>query len=133
VFNFQKATIEQLEKIHGVGPVVARAIVGWKKDKENQKMLAALLKQIKLEKPQIADKSKLPLAGKTFVITGTLSALSREEAEAKIRSLGGHPASSVSAKTDFVIIGQNPGSKADKANKLGVKVLSESEFLRLLA
>lgn len=132
IFNFQKAAAEDLERVKGIGPIVARAVVDWLKDKENQKALAALLKQIRIEKPQTADKSKLPLAGKTFVITGTLLKLSREEAEANIRSLGGHPTSSVSAKTDFVVVGENPGSKAAKARELGVKILSEKEFLERL-
>ena len=132
IFNFQKATAEKLEKIQGVGPVVSKSIIDWLTNKDNKKMLEALLKQIIIEKPKTLDVSKLPLAGKTFVVTGTLKSMSREEAEAKIRSLGGHPASSVSAKTNFVVTGESPGSKADKARTLGVNILSEEEFLKLI-
>jgi len=73
-----------------------------------------------------------PFANKTFVVTGTLPSLSREEAKEKIRSLGGHAAESVSRKTDYVLAGENPGSKYDKAMELGVKIIDEKEFLRML-
>ena len=72
------------------------------------------------------------LTGKVFVLTGTMSALDRDEAKAKIRTLGGDVSSSVSAKTNFVVAGENPGSKLDKASELGVKVLDETEFLKML-
>ena len=129
IFNFQKATAEKLEKIQGVGPIVSKSVVDWLKGKGNKKMLDALLKQIKVESPKPIDTSKLPLAGKTFVITGTLVSMSREEAESKIRRLGGHPASSVSKKTDFVVAGKNPGSKYEKAKKFGVTIVDEKSFL----
>jgi DNA ligase (NAD+) len=73
-----------------------------------------------------------PLAGKTFVLTGTLAGLTRDEAKDKIRELGGEMSESVSKKTDYVIVGDNPGSKRDKAIKLGVKILDEKEFIRML-
>ena len=72
------------------------------------------------------------LAGKTVVFTGELDKLSRSEAEKKVRELGGNATGSVSAKTDFVVAGKEPGSKASKAQKLGVKILSEKDFLSLL-
>lgn len=131
--KIRAASFEELEKINGVGPVVGKAVLKWFSDKENKKLLDALLKQIRIEDPQPVDSSKLPLAGKTFVITGTLARMSREEAEARIRSLGGRPSSSVSPKTDFVVAGQHPGSKAAKARELGVKILSEPEFLETLS
>jgi len=126
------ASFEELEKIDGVGPVVGKAVSEWFADKQNLKILGALLKQVTIENPKSVDETKLPLAGKTFVITGTLQAMSREEAEAKIRFLGGHPTSSVSAKTSFVVTGGHPGSKAETAIKLGVKILSEAEFNKML-
>ena len=72
-----------------------------------------------------------PLAGKTFVLTGTMESLSRDDAKAKIRALGGSVSSSVSAKTDYVVAGEEAGSKLDKAKELGVKILTEQGFLNL--
>jgi DNA ligase (NAD+) len=73
-----------------------------------------------------------PFAGKTFVLTGTLPTLTREEATARIESLGGKVSGSVSKKTDFVVAGEDAGSKLDKAQKLGVKIISEAEFLKMV-
>ena len=81
---------------------------------------------------KVKPKETLPLAGKTFVITGTLAELSREEAKALLEERGAKVASSVSKKTDYVIIGENPGSKAAKAESLGVAILDESAFHRLV-
>jgi len=72
-----------------------------------------------------------PFAGKTFILTGTLPTLTREEAAAKIESLGGKVSGSVSKKTDFVVAGEEAGSKLDKAQKLGVKIIDEKEFLKM--
>ncbi len=126
------ALFEELERIDGVGPVVGKAIVLWFGEKGNQKMLDALLTQVKIQKVEEKDRAKLPLAGKTFVLTGTLQSLSREDAEKKIRELGGNPSGSVSAKTDYLVAGESAGSKYEKAKKLGVKILNEEEFLGLL-
>jgi DNA ligase (NAD+) len=133
IFNFQKATREELEKIEGVGPIVARSITDWFKDKENQKLLSRLLKQVKIQKSfskLLAPSSKL--SGKTFVLTGTLVNMSRDEAKQKIRERGGSVSSSVSKETDFVVAGENPGSKYDRAKNLGVKILSQSEFEKMV-
>ncbi|MFH0905190.1 MAG: BRCT domain-containing protein, partial [bacterium] len=73
------------------------------------------------------------LAGKTFVITGALSSMSREEAEAKVRTMGGRASSSVSPQTSFVVVGDSPGSKYDRAKKLGVPIISEAGFKRMVA
>ena len=70
--------------------------------------------------------------GKTFVLTGTLSKFSREEAEEKISNFGGKPVSSVSKKTDFVLVGENPGSKLTKAQALGIKIINENDFVKML-
>ena len=126
------APFEALEKIDGVGPVVGKSIVEWFCDRTNQKMVDALLKQVKIQKVEQKDKASLPLAGKTFVLTGTLQSLSREEAEEKIRDLGGDPTGSVSSKTDYVVAGESAGSKYEKAKKLGVKILNEEEFISVL-
>ena len=89
------------------------------------------MKQITVENIQV-EKTKNSLQGKTFVLTGTMSSISRIEAEEKIRALGGNVSGSVSKKTSYVVVGENAGSKLDKANELGVEVLSEEDFLKLL-
>jgi DNA ligase (NAD+) len=132
--SLKEAKIERLEKIAEVGPIVAESIINWFKDKENIKILKNLLKQIKIEIPT---KSKLvtgnsKIEGKVFVLTGTLAGMSRDEAKEKIRQLGGSVSSSVSTETDFVVAGENPGSKYEKAVELGVKILTEAEFEKML-
>ena len=129
--KLKEAKMERLEEIEGVGPIVAESIVGWFKDKENVKILSKLLKHV-----EISSESKKAqvrkLEGKTFVLTGTLENMSRDEAKEKIRALGGSVSSSVSKETDYVVAGASPGSKYDNALQLGVKILSESEFSNLL-
>jgi DNA ligase (NAD+) len=95
-------------------------------------MLENLLKQIKIEKIATAQKINGKLSGKTFVLTGTLSAMSRDLAKQKIRALGGQVSESVSKETDFVVAGKNPGSKISKAQSFGVKILTATEFLKML-
>ncbi len=133
IFNFQKAKKEELEKIEGVGPIVAQSIIDWFDDKKNIKILDNLLKQIKVLNYEsgIMNYGK-KLESKTFVLTGTLSNMSRDEAKGKIRALGGNISSSVSKETDFVVAGQNPGSKYENAQKLGVKILNEKEFEEMI-
>ncbi|MEK7156031.1 MAG: NAD-dependent DNA ligase LigA [Patescibacteria group bacterium] len=123
------ASMEELSAIKGVGDVVAKSVHEWLRDSVKSKILDRLLEHIII----IADEAPASgkLAGKTFVLTGTLS-MSREEAETKIRALGGSISSSVSKKTSYVVAGDNAGSKLEKANKLGVQVLIEKEFLALL-
>jgi DNA ligase (NAD+) len=125
------AAFEELEKMNGIGPVVAGAVTEWFKDKENKKLVNKLLKEIEIEKVADAARS-LKLKGKTFVLTGTLGSLSRDEAKEKIRAEGGDVSGSVSSKTDYVVAGENAGSKLDKAEELGVAVLTEEEFLALV-
>jgi DNA ligase (NAD+) len=86
----------------------------------------------KSEKISAKKAAALPLAGKTFVLTGTLSSLTREEATEKIEALGGHVTGSVSKKTDYVLAGTDPGSKFDKARELGVKIIDEGEFRQMV-
>jgi DNA ligase (NAD+) len=130
--KLKEAKIERLEKINGVGPIVAESIVDWFSDKENAMQVEKLLKHLKLEnlKPA-AQNTKKEIENKTFVITGTLSSMSREEAKEKIRELGGDISSSVSKETDYVVAGEKPGSKYDKAEELGVKILDEEAFIKL--
>jgi DNA ligase (NAD+) len=131
--KFAQADSQELEKLEGVGPTVALSIVDWFSDKENKKLFARLLKQVHIQPVQnrALDKRQ-KLAGKSFVLTGTLENMSREDAKEKIRVLGGKVSGSVSKNTDYVIIGRDPGEKFDKAQKLGVKVLGEKEFSNML-
>jgi len=133
--DFQKiatAIFDELEKINGVGPIVAKSIVDWFASSANKKLVNDLLKQVKIEKFIPIKAAGGPLAGKTFVLTGTLKSLEREEAKQKIRERGGAVAESVSKKTSFVLVGAEPGTKASRAAALGVPQLSESEFLKLI-
>ncbi len=126
-----KASTEELSQIEGVGEIVARSIVDYLADARHRELIAAYQANgVKIQKA--AAKAKGPLSGLTFVLTGTLSSLSREEGKAQIRALGGDPAESVSKSTSYVVVGENPGSKFDKAKMLGVKTLTEDEFLRML-
>ncbi|MES2214147.1 MAG: NAD-dependent DNA ligase LigA [Patescibacteria group bacterium] len=128
--RFQGATVTELESLNGVGPVVARSIVEWFSDKENKKLYERLLKQVTIQKEERKIGGKLSTL--TFVLTGTLPTLSRDEASEKIRAEGGNVSSSVSKNTDYVLAGSEAGEKYDKALKLGVKVISEAEFLNML-
>lgn len=129
--NFMNATEEELIALEDIGPVVSKSIVEWFKRPYHKKILKKFQKaalEIISEKAPVKGK----FSGQTFVLTGTLDSMSREEAEAKIRALGGKATSSISKDTNYVIAGSNPGSKYNKAQKLGVKILSEEEFLELL-
>jgi DNA ligase (NAD+) len=128
------ATEIELKEIHEVGPVLAQSIVDYFK-LETTPTILRKLKRVGLTMKEEVAKIKGPqlLAGKTVVFTGELDKLSRTEAERRVRELGGNATSSISAKTDFVVIGKAPGSKATKAQKLGVKILTEKEFLSKFA
>lgn len=127
-----EAKESELADIPDIGPVVGKSIIGWLADKRNRRLIIDLLEAGVEVARQKAVKKEGPLAGKKIVVTGTLSSLSREEAKEKIRNAGGDWVSSVSKNTDFVVAGQNPGSKADKAKELGLKIIGEKEFLKLL-
>jgi DNA ligase (NAD+) len=124
------ASLEELEKIEGVGSVVAKSIIDWFADKNNKKLIKNLLKEIKIKNEGLKVNKKL--SGKTFVITGTLESMGREEAKEEVRIRGGSVSSSVSKKTDFIVAGENPGSKVDKGQVLGASILDEKAFLSLL-
>ncbi|MHB1330844.1 MAG: NAD-dependent DNA ligase LigA [Minisyncoccota bacterium] len=128
--RFKKASEEELTQIEGVGPVVASAVMEWFKDKENIKIFNQLLKEVKIRRVKESKGGKLN--NKTFVLTGTLPTLSRDEAEELIRKASGKTSGSVSSKTSFVLAGENAGEKLDKARELGVKVITEEEFLNML-
>ena len=129
---FKNISLEDLEKIPDVGPVVAKSIFDWFHNKENLKLLDDLDKAgitLIIQKSKIKNQK---LNGLTFVLTGELETLTRDEAKDKIRELGGDVSESVSKKTSYVVIGKTPGSKYEKAKKLGVKILNEKEFLKIL-
>ncbi|RJO59527.1 NAD-dependent DNA ligase LigA [Candidatus Parcubacteria bacterium] len=129
--RLKSASLEKLLEIPEVGEIMARSLVGYFADPENRKFLHQLEKLIRIE-PVKPKASSGRLAKKTIVVTGTLGNFSREEAKTAIREAGGHWLNSVSSKTDYVVVGENPGSKAGKAKKLGVKILSEKEFREML-
>ena len=117
-----------------VGPVVAQSVLDFFASSAGKNVLRRMKElgiQPKSEKVSAKKAAELPLAGKTFVLTGTLPSMTREEATEKIEALGGHVTGSVSKKTDYVVAGAEPGSKFDKAKELGVKILEEAEFRRM--
>jgi len=127
------ASAEQLTETEDIGEVITQSIVDWHGEPENRKLIERLSQaglNFKSSLYQPAAKAG-PFAGKTFVLTGTLPTLTREEATAKIEALGGKVSGSVSKKTDFVLAGEDAGSKLDKAQKLSVKIISEAEFLKM--
>ena len=124
------ASLPELERISDVGPIVARSIYDWFRDEDNKKFLKKLLSRVNIVKEIQIKMDKLK--GLKFVLTGSLEKLSRDEAKKKIRQFGGKTVESVSKNTDFVVSGNEPGSKYERAKKLGVKILSEKEFLEYL-
>jgi DNA ligase (NAD+) len=131
--NIQAAKMEELENISGIGGVVAESVFEWFRDSENKDLVRRLLGYVSIKSVQKKNKAALPLVGKSFVLTGTLSSMSRDEAKKKIKDLGGEVVGSVSKNTSFVVAGESPGSKYDKAMELGVEILDEEEFVKLLA
>jgi DNA ligase (NAD+) len=131
------ATEEELNTIEGVGDIMAEAIHAFFANPDNQRLFGRL-RAVGVAMPNTLYRARAavpedsPFAGKTFVLTGTLSAMTREEARERIEALGGKTANSVSKKTSCVIAGEEAGSKLDKARELGVQVMDEQEFLRLL-
>ena len=138
VEELSKATDEDLTEVEGIGPKIAESIIAWFRDPENQRVIEKLrasgvrLEQDALPVAAIATSGAAPFAGLTFVVTGTLSALSRSDAEGRIKGLGGKVTSSVTKKTSYVVVGESPGSKAIKAEQLGTPILDEDDFVRLL-
>ncbi len=129
----RSASEAALAAVNGVGPTIAASVVAWQKNKEAQRELRALLPYLQFPEGRVTASAKTTLAGTTFVFTGTLSSLSRDDAKELVRTRGGAVTASVSPKTSYVVVGSDPGTKAADAARLGVKVLSENEFLALVA
>jgi DNA ligase (NAD+) len=123
------ATVADIAAIYGIGDVVAESIVAWFKDKNHLKMVDELLHYVT---PETEVAISATLEGKTFVLTGTLEKYSRDEAKEEIQKRGGKVSGSVSKKTDYVVVGTEAGSKADEAARLGVDILDENTFLKLI-
>lgn len=132
--KIQRLPVEEISQTKDIGPVIAQSIYGWFRDPKNQELLNDLKgANIQIDTESLKSSAKKQtLNGLTFVLTGELKEFSREQAKEKIRELGGQITGSVSKKTDYVIIGENPGSKYEKAEKLGVKVLNEKKFLEII-
>jgi len=126
------STIEELQSIHEIGPVMAESIFNFFRTEENKKVIEKLrYNGVNMKEDKSSLKSK-NLEGKTFVVTGSLESFSRSEVEELIRKSGGNASSSVSKNTDYVIAGKDPGSKFEKAKELGVKTINEAEFKKLI-
>jgi DNA ligase (NAD+) len=120
----------EINAIPNIGAVVTQSVFDWFKSKRNNDLVKGLIKAgIQIETMKIKTTA---LTGKSIVVTGALNSLSREEAKEAVRAAGGDWVSSVSKNTDLVVVGDNPGSKAAKAEKLGIKIIDEKEFIKLL-
>jgi len=122
---------EELEEIEEIGPTIAESVHAFFNESRNLELIARL-KQAGVNMRQEVEEGPTPLQGLTFVLTGALSSLTREEAKRAIEARGGRVSSSVSRKTDYVVAGAEPGSKYDKARELGVDIIGEDELLRML-
>ena len=127
------ATEEELISIEGIGPRIAASVRDWSQQEGNLEIVKRLIESDVNPRQERREPQDLPWTGLRFVVTGKLEAFSRPEAQARIKSLGGAVSSSVSGKTDYVVVGEEPGSKYDKAMRLEVAILGEAEFLNKLA
>ncbi len=130
--KLQAASQEDLEAVEGIGPAIAESVARFFGDKHSKELVKRLQRAgltLRSEKKSTAGQ---PLSGKTFVLTGGLDSMSRDEAKEKIEALGGSVSSSVSKKTDYVVVGAEAGSKLEKAKALGVKTIDEREFLKMV-
>ena len=126
------ASFEEIESIYGVGPIVAHAVFDWFRVAVNKKLVANLLKHLTIEKVEGAAVSGGVFVGKSFVFTGSLLTLDRDAAQEMVRERGGDVSSSVSKNTTYVVAGESAGSKLDKARSLGVQIIDEETFKKML-
>lgn len=132
--NIKKATQEELLQVKEIGPETAKAIVDFFKEKKNIDTINKLIKAgLKIKTEEVPIKAIRSLEGKSFVFTGELKNFTRYEAERLVEKLGGKISSSVSKKTNFVVVGENPGSKYEKAKSLGIPIINEEEFMKLIS
>ena len=131
--ELSKATAEELITKPTIGPKIAESIAAFFRQESNRDVITRLEdKRVTMKAEEAARPRKLPLAGKEFLVTGKLDSLTRTEAEARIRELGGLVGNSVSKKTDFLVVGADSGSKRDRALELGTTILNEKQFLDML-
>src|SRR5579885_2008816 len=131
--SLMEASEERLMEIPTVGPEIAKSIVSFFREEKNRRVIEKMLDAgVKIEYKNAGTIHELPLQGKTFVFTGTLESLTREEAKRIVEGLGGRVSSSVTKKTDYVVLGEDPGSKLDTAKSLGIKIIGEEEFKKLI-
>jgi DNA ligase (NAD+) len=130
--QIRKATVEELEAVEDIGPVVAAHISNFFSEPHNNDVIDKLLDEARIT-PQEQEVARMfPLKGKTFVLTGTLDSLTRDQARELLEAQGAKVSGSVSKKTDYVVAGEAAGSKLMKARELGVAILDEKEFLELV-
>ncbi|MFH1662483.1 MAG: helix-hairpin-helix domain-containing protein, partial [Chloroflexota bacterium] len=127
------ANKEELMPIDTIGPRIADSVIAFFKNEENKKIIDKLKMAGVTPEPMGSGAERLPLAGREFVITGSLNSLTRQEAEAKIRALGGSAKSDVTRKTDYLVVGAEPGSKLKRALELNIEQINEDDLIRLLA
>ncbi len=130
--KIEAASKEEFESIYGVGEVVAQSLAVWFADKGNQALIKNLLKHVEIIEDAAISGGTKKLAGKSFVFTGSLPTLEREAAQKLVRDNGGDVSNSVSKKTSYVVTGDAAGSKLDRARELGVKIIDEEEFLKMI-
>ncbi|NQT50047.1 NAD-dependent DNA ligase LigA [Candidatus Kuenenbacteria bacterium] len=132
ITKISKEKLDDIEEIEGIGEKVARAVFEYFQDEDNVAQLKQLENLGVVLARSVGVEAKSGVIGKTFVLTGALKGFSRDEAKQAIKNAGGKVSASVSAKTDYVVAGEDAGSKYDKAKKLGVRIVQESELLRLV-
>ena len=130
--ELKKATYDDLSAIDGIGEKMAKSIIDFFANSKNIQMIDEMVSLGVKIKNKYSNADLLRLKGQSFVITGTLDTMSRDYAQAKLKELGAKTPSSVSKNTDYVVVGENPGSKATKARELGIKILSEKELLEII-
>lgn len=131
--RLMNASFEEISAVEGIGPKIARSVVDYFTNERNRQVIEKLREAgLRFEDRVEAPQGDFPLAGKSFVITGTLQGLSRLQAEERIRQLGGQVGSSVTRKTDYLVVGADPGSKLQRAQALGTQILTDAEFQAML-